>query len=505
MRVRRWLHAARSAWPLVGIALAGGPLGAQAAPRQQARDSAPDARGAGQATAPVRTARAPRTVPLRGQAADIDALVQHAQTTFPMAGISAVVVRIDAGGRGQPADTVLARGYGMADRASAARATPATRYHFGSVGKQFTAAAVLQLAERGRLALDDPITKYVPEYPEGAGRTLRHLLSMQSGIPNYTKDTLVRRDTTLTDAEVIAAIRRQPLVFEPGARYQYSNSNYHLLGMVVARVSGRPFRTYLEQEVLPRAGNSELYACAAPPDPTRARPYAALNDSLVPLAAIPSGPPVDYGWGAGSVCGSVRGLAAWAAALAAGRVVSRESYAAMTTPGRVRSGAPTPYGFGFFIDTVAGHPVAWHGGLIPAYAAYVAHYRRDGLIVALATNTARAEEGDRTQLVPLGNAVGEQALGLADSLRLSDAERARLVGSYTIGPRVVRIRDDGGGIVAAVEGQAPIALTHRGGGTFRPLIEPTIVFQFGAGQPHAETLRVQQAGQTFEGRRVSPP
>ena len=486
MRVRRWQYpaccAARCAWPLVGVVLAGGPLGAQAAPTSD-----------------------PRTASRRDSEEAVDSLVRHAQATFPLAGVSAVVVRTDARGRVRRADTVLARAYGAADRAAGAPATPATRYHFGSVGKQFTAAAVLQLAERGRLALDDTVTKYVPEYPEGAGRTLRHLLGMQSGIPNYTKDTLVRRDTALTDAEVITAIHRQPLVFAPGARYQYSNSNYHLLGMVVARVAGRPFRAYLEQEVLPRAGSPELYPCAATPDPTRARPYAALGDSLVPLAAIPGGPPVDYGWGAGSVCGSARGLAAWAAALAGGRVVSRASYAAMTTPGRLRSGAPTPYGFGFFVDTVAGHPVAWHGGLIPAYEAYVAHYPRDGVVVALATNTARAGEGEQVRLVPLGHAVGEQALGVADALRLDDAERARLVGSYAIGPRVVRIRDDGGRLVAVVGGQAPIPLTHRGGGAFRPLLEPTIVFQFGPGQPHAETLRVQQAGQTFKGRRVPPP
>ena len=134
-----------------------------------------------------------------------------------------------------------------------------------------------------------------------------------------------------------------------------------------------------------RAGTDELFACAAPPEPGRGRPYALVNDSLV---AAPL--PVDYGWGAGSVCESVRGLAAWATALADGRVVSRDSYAQMTTSGRTASGAATPYGFALYVDTVAGHPVVWHGGLLPAYEAFVALYPRDGLVVALATNTISA-------------------------------------------------------------------------------------------------------------------
>ena len=504
MRARRWQHAVRLAWPLVGIALAAGPLSgpllAQAGARQHERAAAPSARDSSPGTAPASTATQ------RDAGAAIDSLIRHAQARVPLAGVSALVVRTDAGARRPGPDTVFAGAHGVADRAAATPATLGTRYHFGSVGKQFTAAAVMQLAERGRLSLDDTITRYVPEYPEGAGRTLRHLLGMQSGIPNYTKDTLVRRDTTLTDAEVIAAVRRQPLVFEPGARYQYSNSNYHLLGMVVARVAGRPFRSYLAQEVLPRASTRELYTCAAPAagDPGRARSYGALGDSLVPLTDMPSSVPVDYGFGAGSVCGSVRGLVAWATALADGRVVSRASYAQMTTPGRLRSGAPTPYGFGFFVDTVAGHQVAWHAGLIPAYEGYIAHYLRDGIIVGLATNTVNART-EAAQLPALGNAVGERALGVADSLRLSDAERARLVGTYAIGPRMVHIRDNGGQIVAVVGDQAPIELTHRGGGAFRPLLEPTIVFQFGAGQPHAKSLRVRQAGQIFDGQRVSPP
>ena len=424
-----------------------------------------------------------------GKAAD--SLVRHVQSTLPLAAVSALVIR----GR----DTLLARGYGLADRGRRTAATPRTRYHFGSVGKQFTAAALMQLVERGKVSLDDPITRYVPEYPEGAGRTLRHLLAMQSGIPNYTKDVAVRSDSTLTDAEVVAAIQRQRLVFEPGTRFQYSNSNYHLLGMVVARVSGRAFREYLQNEVIRRAGTDELYACAAPPEPGRARPYALVNDSLV---AAPL--PVDYGWGAGSVCGSVRGLAAWATALADGRVVSRDSYAQMTTPGRTASGAATPYGFGLYVDTVAGHPVVWHGGLLPAYEAYVARYPRDGLVVALATNTISAS-GEMPYMIPLAGAIAEHALGVSAALRLSVADRNRLVGSYRIGERVVRISASGSGLNAAVAGQAPFELAHRGGGNFRPALDPTIVFRFGPEQPRPETLTVVQAGQTYVARRFGEP
>lgn len=268
---------------LVCFAIPGAPLAGQ---RPPAGDTA--SRTA-QGSTPIARPRSVELPQLRGgtpAGKAADSLVRHVQSTLPLAAVSALVIH------GQ--DTLLIRGYGLADRGKRTAATVSTRYHFGSVGKQFTAAALMQLVESGKVSLDDPITRYVPEYPEGAGRTLRHLLAMQSGIPNYTKDAAVRSDSTLTDAEVVAAIQRQRLVFEPGTRFQYSNSNYHLLGMVVARVSGLPFREYLQNEVIRRAGTDELYACAAPPEPGRARPYALVNDSLV---AAPL--PVDYGWGGG--------------------------------------------------------------------------------------------------------------------------------------------------------------------------------------------------------------
>lgn len=176
----------------------------------------------------------------------------------------------------------------------------------------------------------------------------------------------------------------------------------------------------------------------------------------------------------------------------------------MITPGRTAWGTATPYGFGLYVDTVAGHPVVWHGGLLPAYEAYVARYPRDGLVVALATNTISAS-GEVPYMIPLGGAIAEHALGISAALRLSVADRNRLVGSYRIGERIVRISASGSGLYAAVAGQAPFELVHRGGGEFRPALDPTIVFRFGPEQPRAETLTVVQAGQTYAARRVGEP
>lgn len=418
----------------------------------------------------------------------VDSLARHVKQSLPLAALSALVLR-----RG---DTLLTRGYGVEDVQTREAATPRTLYHFGSVGKQFTAAAVLQLAEQGKLSLDDPITKYVPSYEEGAGRTLRHLLTMTSGIPNYTKDRDVRSDSTLTHAEVVAAIRRQEMEFGAGERFHYSNSNYYLLGMVIEEVSGRAYREYLQAEVLDRVPGGELYACAAAPDAGRARPYLSLNDELVA-----ADPPVDYAFAAGSVCGSVQGLAAWARALQARRVVSRASLEQMTTAARLSSGQPTGYGFGVYVDTVAGHPVVWHGGLIAAYEAYLAWYPADDVIVALATNTI---SGEISNMVTLGGAVGEHAIGVADELRLSPARLERFTGTYALREAEVRVRVfvRDGQLHAERGGQQAFALAHRGGGRFSAVMDPSVHFRFGGEGERATTLTVTDGGKSYRGERV---
>ena len=168
---------------------------------------------------------------VQDETARIDAIVQKHMREPGAVGLSVAV------GRG--AEVTFARGYGRADLEFDVPVNEDTLFRIGSVTKQFTAAAILRLQEKGKLAIDEELTKYLPEFPtQGHVVTLRNLLTHTSGIVNYTNlgpwEKVVARE--LSDAEMCALFQDVPFDFEPGQRWNYSNSGYYLLGMIVARV-----------------------------------------------------------------------------------------------------------------------------------------------------------------------------------------------------------------------------------------------------------------------------
>ena len=162
-------------------------------------------------------------------AGDVDAVVRREMARQRIPGLSLGVVRE---GR-----LVRAEGYGLANVELDAPVTPRTMFQSGSVGKQFTAALVLLLAAEGRLGLDDPVAKWVPEAPPAwNGITIRHLLTHTSGIAEYTDRIDLRRD--YTEEQLLRMAGQRPLDFEPGTRWSYSNTAYAVLGVLIHRASG---------------------------------------------------------------------------------------------------------------------------------------------------------------------------------------------------------------------------------------------------------------------------
>jgi CubicO group peptidase (beta-lactamase class C family) len=166
------------------------------------------------------------------------------------AGFSVAIFR-----NGKP---VLVKGYGSANLEDSAPATAQTVYRVGSVTKEFTAACILLLAERGKLSVDDPLARYLPEFPRANEVTLRQLLNHSSGIRNYTDETWLAETSprNLSTAQMVDFIARQkPLYdFEPQTGWSYSNSGYFLLGAVIEKVSGQGYAQFLEANVLKPLG-----------------------------------------------------------------------------------------------------------------------------------------------------------------------------------------------------------------------------------------------------------
>ncbi|MFO0983430.1 MAG: serine hydrolase domain-containing protein [Planctomycetota bacterium] len=321
--------------------------------------------------------------------ARIDQLAEAALRDGPVAGLSIAV------GRGS--ETIFASGYGYADVENGVPATPETVYRIGSITKQFTAAAILSLRAEGKLALDDPLTRHLPEFPtRGHQVTIHHLLTHSSGIKSYTE--LGPRWTRtvpldMTHAEIVDLFKDEPYDFAPGHGFHYSNSGYFLLGMIIEKASGQTYADYLRDHVFAPAGlTATCYGDERSLIKHRAQGYDVDRHTLVNDRPISMTQP----YAAGALCSTVLDLLRWQRALVDYRLLDDEAFALMTTAhvatqsteARSRS-----YGYGVFLGELERHPSIQHGGGINGFVTQLAFYPDDDLTIAVLANTDPASPG----------------------------------------------------------------------------------------------------------------
>lgn len=308
--------------------------------------------------------------------------------------------------RGQ---VVFARGYGLADLEHHVPVTRDTVFKLASVTKQFTAAAVLLLAQDGKLALDDRLSRHVPELAQAAEVTLYHLLVQTSGVPDYAEDPsgAPLKSVARTPTEMLAWIDRltPALAFEPGTRWAYSNSNYVLLGLVVERVSGERLGEFFARRLFVPAGLRHT-AFDDPADVVSHRAAGYRRSSSDPggfqnaawISPTIPGP-------AGGLRTTIDVLVRWSDALFAGRIIAADSLARMTSAGRLNDGRTTrwgmpkdwregldaDYGMGVFVSVARGRRRIWHSGEIDGFTAWLAHYPDDAVTIALLENSESAD------------------------------------------------------------------------------------------------------------------
>jgi CubicO group peptidase (beta-lactamase class C family) len=278
-----------------------------------------------------------------------------------------------------------ANAYGRANLASSTAATPAMRYGIGSISKQFTAAAILLLAEQGKLSLEDPVSKYVPGLTRGSEVTIRMLLSHTSGYQDFwPQDYLMfpmKQD--VTPRAIADRWGEQPLDFAPGTRWQYSNTNYTLAGMVVERASGMPFYRFVQTRIL---------------DPLRltsardfdASPRAADATGYIRYALGPLHPAPDAGsgwmWAAGMLAMTASDLARWDSTMIRQTLLRPSSYREMQREVRLKNGAGTGYGLGVDVAMSNGHFLVEHGGEVSGFTAENMVFPEDSVAVVVLTN-----------------------------------------------------------------------------------------------------------------------
>ncbi|HEU4698890.1 MAG TPA: serine hydrolase domain-containing protein [Gemmatimonadales bacterium] len=497
--MRPHLFAGRALATLAGAALFALPLAAQ-----QPAASAP-----------------PR--PRAALAAQLDSLARAAVASGRAASVSVAVLR--------GADTLLLRAYGRADLEQEVAATPAAVYRIGSTTKQFTAAAILQQVEQGRLALDDDLTKYLPAYPTGGRRvTIAELLDHTSGIADYTSlgdrfGVLATRD--VPQDTLVALFAAAPFTFEPGTKWSYSNSGYYLLGIILERVTGEAWADYLARHVFPRAGLAQTRYCDdASLVPHRVRGYQLVGTQFVNADPISMSIP----YAAGALCSTPRELVRWMRALREGKVVSAASYRRMiTAEGAARTPSPGDtsmhYGFGLFTRAIHGHRAVEHGGAINGFGSFLADFPDDSVTIAVLANTAG----------PVAGALGVQLAGAvfgapvkpwapmppaaapAAEVALTPAERARYVGVYRLRPAGDALRasrmeltyhvyEENGRLMGWAPGEAPDRLVAEGDGVFHAALAPTARITFvtdgaAAGAP-VRRISIVAGGSMLSGERV---
>lgn len=284
-------------------------------------------------------------------------------------------------------ELVLARGYGFANVEHQVRVKPETIFQSGSVGKQFTATAVMMLVEEGKLSLDDKITKYFPDVPEAwRNITIRHMLTHTSGLGDYPPDIDMRRD--YTEDDLVQRIKGVPLAFQPGEKWSYSNLAYVMLGVLIHKVSGKFYGDFLQERVFkPLDMSTARIISEADIVPNRAAGYRLVKGELKNQNWVS---PALNTTADGALYLTVYDMAKWDAALYTEKLLKRSSLEQMWTPVKLNDGKTYPYGFGWAVADVNGNRLIEHGGSWQGFKSQISRYVDDKLTVVVFANAAQA-------------------------------------------------------------------------------------------------------------------
>jgi CubicO group peptidase (beta-lactamase class C family) len=432
----------------------------------------------------------------------VDRLVEADRRELHIPGVSLAIMRGHK--------LVLANGYGVADHDAGASAMAHTIYAIGSLSKQFTAAAIMKLYEQNRLLLDEPVSKYLPEYQEGRTSvpTIRNLLQQNSGLPAWADlpefqdfDTGDRRRFEL--ARIVNLIARQPTLYSPGEWWSYSNSNYTVLAAVVERVSGMQHDEFLASAFFERLGLRSTDGCAASTRAGAAGQRAiGYQDSrsfaLRPVTAVKA----RAFTGAGGLCSNAVDLATWKRVLVDGEVVSVSSFRRMTTAVPVRAGFTPPYGFGVSLLPLAGQQAVWHTGVLSGYTTALAYFPEHDLIISLLANARRGARLDQIVKDVVRALLGLPAPRLRDLL-IDPREAERVAGGYDDGMFKFRIFRSGVQLFLDVPpAGAPTRLMFQGGREFATARPTDFRLRFEPETGEVERVVWEWADLRAYGRRV---
>ena len=296
---------------------------------------------------------------------------------------------------------LLKKSYGMADYEKKIPNTPQTIFRLASVSKQFTATCIMMLEERGLLSVNDPVNKYIPDYPNGDIITLHHLLTHTSGIPEYFTD-LNNLDHYFTPGDIIRIFKDRPLEFAPGARFKYSNSNYILLGYIIEEVSHMKYEDFVKRNIFEPLGMNDSGYDHNEEMPNKAVGYESINNpNHNPEYKKAVYIDMSYPYAAGALRSTVEDLYKWDQALYTEKILKQETLARMFTGYPNGENIGIPFGYGWVIDKPGEKPWVSHQGELPGFRSYIfrdTKLRRTVIILCNYEFCPMAREFDRLVL-----------------------------------------------------------------------------------------------------------
>jgi CubicO group peptidase (beta-lactamase class C family) len=368
--------------------------------------------------------------PAAPPAAAIEALLER---SFPADRPGAAVIVVKDG------RTLYRGGRGMADLEMGVALQPDMVFRLGSITKQFTAVAILMLAEEGKLSLQDPIEKHLPGYPtQGHVTTIEHLLTHTSGIQSYTDMPgwmTTKILAPMSVEELVDGFKKEPMQFAPGTRWAYNNSAYVLLGAIVEKASGKTYESFVRERIFgPLGMSSSLYDRTEKIVPKRARGYTQQGDEPRNAAYLSMTQP----YSAGSLASTVDDLARWDAALYSEQLVKTASLERAWTPYVLKDGKPTGYGYGWGVSKIRGRRAIAHGGGIHGFSTYAVRLPEERVFVAVLCNSdapAAPPEylGKKIAAIAVGDPFPEPV-----AVAVDPAVLARYAGVYRIDEKTKR-------------------------------------------------------------------
>ncbi len=331
---------------------------------------------------------------------------------------------------------LLRKGYGMADREWKVPNVPESKFRIGSVTKQFTAACILQLAEAGKLSLDDKLGKYFPGFPKGDSVTIHMLLNHTSGVPSYTDQPDFMKVAVLpwSKDSIIGYFKQVSYNFSPGTSWAYSNSGYFLLGCIIEKAGGQSYSDYLREHILDKldmknTGTDRLDTLL----PKRARGYSKNGKETVNADYIS----MEWPFSAGVMYSTLDDLYTWDRALYNNSVLSSDSRKKMFTPGRRN------YGYGIIIDSLEGHYRIWHNGGIPGFSTNFTRFPDDDICVIVYSNNETNTDFISIALADILFDVPVELPYVHREIKIDPAILERYTGKYGAGLTIELIVKDG--------------------------------------------------------------